>query len=82
MAELNEDALGEIAKFEALADKAFFEMHEASSPRGCYSDLKDYFADAIGAAERAGLAAEAKGSRNKLNNCRAVYRNQFAGFER
>ncbi len=57
-------------------------MYDSRSPRGCYADLKDYFAGAIGAAERAGLGAEAKHLRDGLSHCRVVYRNQFAGFER
>jgi hypothetical protein len=66
-----------IAQLEALAEKAYDEMYETRSPAGCYSDMKDCFADAIGVAERAGLEAEAKRLTARLEHCRAVYRSQF-----
>jgi hypothetical protein len=39
MVDSNDDASAEIAKFEALADKAFFEMHKARSPRGVVTPI-------------------------------------------
>ena len=72
--------LAEIRKFEQLADKAYDEMYDSRTPAACYSDFKDYFASAIGAAERAGLGAEAKRLSDKLNHCRQVYRGQFSSF--
>ena len=56
----DEDSRKEVAKYEALAETAYNEMYDARSPAACYSDLKDYFAMAIGAAEQAGLHDEAK----------------------
>jgi hypothetical protein len=76
----NEASLKEIAGYEALAEKAYAEMYDSRSPAACYSDLKDYFAQAIGAAERFGLNTEAKRLSKRLDHCRQVYRNQFSGF--
>jgi hypothetical protein len=70
----------EIAKYEALAEKAYSEMYDSRTPAACCNDLKDYFASAIGAAERPGLHGEAKRLSERLDHCRQVYRNQFAGF--
>jgi pyruvate carboxylase len=67
MAASDEDSRKEVAKFEALAETAYNEMYDSRAPAGCYSDLKDFFAMAIGAAER-------------LDHCKKVYRSQFAGF--
>jgi hypothetical protein len=80
MAASDEDNREEVAKFEALAETAYDEMYDSPSPAGCYSDLKDYFAMAIGAAEQAGLHNEAKRLSARLEHCKSVYRSQFAGF--
>jgi hypothetical protein len=76
----DEERRKEVAKFEALAETAYNEMYDSRSPAGCYSDLKDYFAMAIGAAERAGLHDDAKRLSARLDHCRNVYRSQFSGF--
>jgi hypothetical protein len=55
-------------------------MYDSRSPAACYSDFKDYFAMAIGAAERAGLPDQAKRLSARLYQCKDVYRSQFAGF--
>jgi hypothetical protein len=73
-------AKAEVAKYEALADKAYGDMYDSRTPAACYSDLKDYFASAIGAAERAGLHDEAARLDAKLEHCRQVYRSQFSSF--
>jgi hypothetical protein len=78
MSEPNKDVLATIARLEALAEKAYDEMYETRSPFGPYSEMKDCFAEAIGVAERAGLAAEAKRLSARLEHCRAVYRSQFS----
>jgi hypothetical protein len=80
MASADEDRRKEIAKYEALAESAYNEMYDARAPAARYSDLKDYFAMAIGAAERAGLHDEAKRLNVRLDHCKNVYRSQFAGF--
>jgi hypothetical protein len=80
MAASDADSRKEIAKYEALAEAAYDEMYDARSPAACYSDLKDYFAMAIGAAERAGLHDEAKRLNARLDHCKDVYRGQFAGY--
>ena len=55
-------------------------MYDSRTPAACYSDLKDYFATAIGAAERAGLHDEAARLDAKLEHCRQLYRSQFSSF--
>jgi hypothetical protein len=77
MREPNDEVRATIARLEALAEKAYDEMYETRSPHGCYSDMKDCFADAIGVARRAGLEAEVKRLTARLDHCRAVYRSQF-----
>jgi len=74
------DARKQTAEFEALAEKAYDEMYDTRFPAGPYSDLKDFFARAIGAAERAGLSDDAKRLTARLQHCIAVYRSQFSSF--
>jgi hypothetical protein len=69
-----------IAEYEALAEKAYDAMYDSRNPAAHYSDLKDYFAQAVGAAERAGLKQEAERLTKRLDHWRAVYRSQFSGF--
>jgi hypothetical protein len=76
----DEDGRKEVAKYEALAEAAYDEMYDARAPAARYSDLKDYFAIAIGLAERAGLHDEAKRLSARLDHCKNVYRSQFSGF--
>jgi hypothetical protein len=75
-----EPAQAQVARLEALAEKAYDEMYETRFPTGCYADLKDHFVDAIGVAERAGLTADAERLRKRLNHCKKVYRSQFSHF--
>ena len=69
--------LKRIAACEALAEKAYDAMYDSRYPAGEYSDLKDYFREAIDLAERAGLTAEAERLSQRLEHCKAVYRKQF-----
>ena len=80
MAASDEDNLKEVAKYEALAETAYDEMYDARSPAARYSHLKDFFAMAIGAAERAGLHDDAKRLSARLDHCKEVYRSQFSGY--
>jgi hypothetical protein len=80
MTSSDEDNRKEVARYEALAETAYDEMYDARSPAARYSDLKDYFAIAIGLAERAGLHDDAKRLSARLDHCKKVYRSQFAGF--
>jgi hypothetical protein len=80
MAAADDGSREDVAKYEALAEAAYNEMHDSRSPAACYSDLKDYFAMAIGAAERAGLHDDAKRLNARLDHCRQVYRGQFSRF--
>jgi hypothetical protein len=76
----HEASLKVIAEYETLAEKAYAEMYDSCSPAACYSDLKDYFAQAIGTAKRFGLDMEAQRLSKRLDHCRQVYRNQFSSF--
>ena len=78
MAASEEEARQEVAKYEALAEAAYDEMYDSRSPAGSYSDLKDFFAMAIGAAERVGLLDDAKRLNARLEHCKQVFRNQFS----
>jgi hypothetical protein len=80
MTSSDDESRKEITKYEALAETAYNEMYDSRSPAGCYSDLKDFFAMAIGAAERAGLHDEANRLNARLDHCKNVYRSQFVGF--
>jgi hypothetical protein len=75
----DDDSRAEVARLEALAEAAYEEMYETRSPAGPYSDLKDFFALAIVAAERAGLHDDAKRLNARLEHCKKVFRSQFAG---
>ena len=75
-----DDELREMAKFEALAEKVYDEMYETRFPAGFYSELKELFALAIGAAGRAGRPDEVERLSKRLEPCKAVYRSQFSGF--
>jgi hypothetical protein len=79
MSSADED-LRRMAELEALAEKAYDEMYETRFPAGLYSELKECFALAIGAAERAGRPDEAARLTRRLDHCREVYRKQFSGF--
>jgi hypothetical protein len=80
MTSSDEDNRKEVARYEALAETAYDEMYDSRAPAARYSDLKDYFAIAIGLAERAGLHDDAKRLSARLDHCKKVYRSQFAGF--
>jgi hypothetical protein len=74
------DEARHMAELEALAEKAYDEMYETRYPAGPYSDMKDLFIAAIGAARRAGLEDEAARLMKRLDHCREVYRKQFSSF--
>jgi len=75
-----DEELRRMAELEALAEKAYDEMYETRYPTGLYSDLKEFFALAIGAAERAGRPDEVERLTQRLDHCREVYRKHFSGF--
>jgi len=70
--------LEEMARCEQLAEKVYDEIYETRYPAGLFSDLKEYFALAIAAADRAGRPDEAQRLRQRLAHCSAVYRSQFS----
>jgi predicted RNA-binding Zn-ribbon protein involved in translation (DUF1610 family) len=76
----DEPSSTQVAAYEALAEKAYAEMYDSHSPTASYSDFKYYFAQAIVAAERAGMDAEAKRLSQRLDHCIQVYRSQFSGL--
>ena len=81
MTPLSQDAArAEVARLEALAERAYDEMYETRSPAGSFSELKDLFAEAIGVARRAGLTADAERLIKRLEHCRKVYRSQFSSL--
>ena len=80
MPDANEADRKQVAEYEALAERAYAEMYDSRSPAGCYSDLKDYFAQAIDAANRAGLTDDAERLTKRLDHCKQVYRSQFSTF--
>jgi hypothetical protein len=75
-----DDELRRMAEFEALAEQAYDEMYKTRYPMGLYSDFKDFFALAIGAAERAGRPDEAARLTKRRDHCREVYRKHFSDF--
>ena len=73
-----DDELRKMAEFEARAEQAYDEMHETRFPGGLFGDVKDFFALAIGAAERAGRPDEVARLTKRLEHCREVYRKHFS----
>src|SRR5262249_17499195 len=59
-------------------EKANDEMYETRFPGGLYSELKEFFALAIGAAGRADRPDEAARLTRRLDHCGAVYRKHFS----
>ncbi len=74
-----DEELRRMAELEALAEKAYDEMYETRFPAGLYGELKELFALAIGAAERAGRPDEAARLTQRRDHCDAVYRKHFSG---
>jgi hypothetical protein len=74
----DETLLPQIAACEALAEKAYDAMYDSRYPAAEYSDLKEYFAEAIGLARSVGLTAEVERLSKRLEHCKAVYRGQFS----
>jgi hypothetical protein len=73
--------LGEMAELEARGEKAYGDMYDtysSTAASGCYEDVSDYFARAIGLAERAGLKDEAERLEARLKQMKGVYRSQFS----
>jgi hypothetical protein len=66
---------------EALAEKSYDEMYDASSESECiglYSDIKECFYDAIKLAGEAGREDEVERMKKRLDHIKAVYRSQFS----
>ena len=72
--------LASLARCKQFGEKAYddmYEAHSSSGARGCYSDAKEAFYDAIGLAEVLGLPEEADALRKRLEHIKAVFRSQF-----
>jgi hypothetical protein len=69
--------LARLATCEARAEKAYDAMYDSRYPAAEYSDLKDYFAEAIRLARQGGLTAEVERLSKRLEHCKTVYRKQF-----
>ncbi len=75
----NED-LALLCELTLRGERAYAEMYEVASPTSAaakYSDAKDFFANAIGAARRCGRLDEAARLEQRLDHIRQVYRKQF-----
>jgi hypothetical protein len=73
--------MASLANCKQFAEKAYddmYEEHSSSGARGCYSDAKEAFYDAIRLAEELGLLEEAEALRKRLEHVKAVFRSQFA----
>lgn len=73
--------LARLTRCKQFGEKAYddlYEAHSHSGARGCYSDAKEAFYDAIGLAEELGLPEEAESLRKRLDHIKAVFRSQFA----
>ncbi len=75
-----DDDLAEMKRCEALAEQVYSDMYETRFPAGYLSELKDHFAAAIAAAERAGRSDEAGRLRRRLAHCTEVYRKHFSTY--
>ena len=65
---------------EAMGEKSYDLLYDARTPSDCrmhYSDIKDFFSDAIGEARRAGREDEAKRLEERIAHIKAVFRSQF-----
>jgi hypothetical protein len=69
----------EIARLEALAEKAYAAMYEAPrhGVRDCYDDASSYLAQAIRLAERARMTETAERLRARKEHIYKVYDRQF-----
>jgi hypothetical protein len=64
--------------YEALAEEAYEQISESfRNPAGCWSDCKEWFAFAIGAAWREGLTSEVDRLTARFEELKKHYRNQF-----
>ncbi|MDE2183262.1 MAG: hypothetical protein KGJ78_09595 [Alphaproteobacteria bacterium] len=75
-----EAGLKNLAYFKAQGEKAYDDMYEAhsfGSARVCYSDAKDYLAQAITLANELGLTDEAAALDKRLQHIKAVFQHQF-----
>ncbi len=70
----------ELSRLEALAESSEVEMYEAhdlTTATGHYSNMKDYFHDAIGFARRAGRNDHAERLEKRLIEVQHIFRDQL-----
>ena len=73
-----------IAEFEQQAEMAYAAMYDMA-PHGvedCFDDARAHFANAIDAAQQAGLAQAATRLVNRLKHVEEVYKSQFRNVGR
>jgi tetratricopeptide (TPR) repeat protein len=74
----------ELSRLEALAEKYAAMVYDAPDPTtatGHYSNMKDFFSDAIGLARRAGRSDHVERLEQRLSELKQQYRDQFTGFD-
>lgn len=74
----------ELGRLEALAEAYAVKIYEAPDPTtatGHYSNMKDFFSDAIGLARRAGRGDHVDRLERRLSELKQQYRDQFTGFD-
>jgi hypothetical protein len=79
-----EENLAELQRLVAMGEKAYDDMYEVHSQReidACYRDAKDWYYEAIGLANRLGLAAEAEALSKRLDHIKAVFRHSSPALE-
>lgn len=70
----------DLAVFTLRGERAYDAMYAAFHPTSAaahYSDAKDFFASAAGAAQRCGRDEEVRRLTERLNHIRRIYRQQF-----
>jgi hypothetical protein len=72
-------ARADMVRCEALAEAAYEAMYEARlhGAKSRYDEARELFQQAVAAAERAGLYAEARRLRRRMAHVTAVYKTQF-----
>jgi hypothetical protein len=73
------DTPEELSRLTGSAEAAVTRMYEPRQATAGYALAKDFFADAIGMAERLGLAEESARLRSRLAEVKAVFRGQGFG---
>jgi len=73
------DSTQELSRLTVQAEAAVTLMYEPRRETAGYAQAKDSFAEAIGMAERLGLAEQSARLRSRLSEVKAVFRGQGFG---